>query len=219
MARHEHEHDVIEEERPVDDTKPAEKMTPAEEALREANNRSPAGTEYDTPPKEWAPGTKYDPAADPDDMTDAEYIQWMYDNLTPFWAIKRNMLYRTAPVLTSIEPTTAQIGAESFQLVVYGHGLVQDVSVIVFAGQDEPSMLHANGTLTTGVNMSVWHGPDTVEVRVRNGDKVSEPLQFTFTAAPGALAHGVTGPAYDNGDDEPGEDDEGRPVRRKRGRK
>jgi hypothetical protein len=192
---------------PVDDTK--QKMTPAQEAQREADSRSPAGTEYDTPPKEWAPGTKYDPETDPDDMTDAEYIQWMYDNHTPFWAIKRNMLYRTAPVLTSIEPTSAQIGAESFQLVVSGHGLVQDVSVIVFAGQDEPSTLHANGTLTTGVNMSVWHGPDTVEVRVRNGDKVSEPLQFTFTAAPGATATGVTSshvveplePAYDEPED------------------
>ena len=86
---------------PVDDTKPEEKMTPAQEAQREADSRSPAGTEYDTPPKEWAPGTKYDPETDPDDMTDAEYIQWMYDNHTPFWAIKRNMLYRTAPVLTT----------------------------------------------------------------------------------------------------------------------
>jgi hypothetical protein len=93
--------------------------------------------------------------------------------------------------------------------VVSGHGLVQDVSVIVFAGQDEPSTLHTNGTLTTGVNMSVWHGPDTVEVRVRNGDKVSEPLQFTFTAAPGATATGVTSshmveplePAYDEPED------------------
>jgi hypothetical protein len=31
--------------------------------------------------------------------------------------------------------------------------------------------------------MSVWHGPDELEVRVRNDDKVSEPLMFTFTPA------------------------------------
>ena len=104
-------------------------------------------------------------------------------------------------------------------MVVYGHGLVQDVSVIVFAGQDEPSTLHANGTLTTGVNMSVWHGPDTVEVRVRNGDKVSEPLQFTFTAAPGDMATGVTSSHEAEEPDEPDEDDEGKPVRKAKKKK
>ena len=67
--------------------------------------------------------------------------------------------------------------------MVSGVGLVME-SVIVFAGQDEPSKLETNGTLTTGVNMSVWHGPDEVEVRVKNGEHISEPLMFTFTAAP-----------------------------------
>ena len=139
--------------------------------------------DYDTPPKEWVAGTVVPEDTDPEDMTDAEYIQWMYDNLTPFWAIKRNMLLRRAPVLSSIEPSTARIGDESFTLVVSGVGLVME-SVIVFAGQDEPSKLETNGTLTTGVNMSVWHGPDEVEVRVKNGEHISEPLMFTFTEAP-----------------------------------
>ena len=140
--------------------------------------------DYDTPPKEWVAGTVVPEDTAPEDMTDAEYIQWMYDNLTPFWAIKRNMLTRRAPVLSSIEPSTARIGDESFVLVVSGVGFVQDISVIVFAGQDEPTKLETNGTLTTGVNMSVWHGPDEVEVRVKNGEHISEPLMFTFTAAP-----------------------------------
>ena len=185
MARHEHEHDTdtLEDTRPVEDTTRQEKMTPAEEAQREADRRSPAGTDYDTPPKEWVAGTVVPKDTDPEDMTDAEYIQWMYDNLTPFWAIKRNMLLRRAPVLSSIEPSTARIGDDSFTLVVSGVGLVME-SVIVFAGQDEPSKLETNGTLTTGVNMSVWHGPDEVEVRVKNGEHLSEPLMFTFTAAP-----------------------------------
>ena len=184
MARHEHDADTLEDTRPVEDTARQEKMTPAEEAQREADRRSPAGTDYDTPPKEWVAGTVVPEDTAPEDMTDAEYIQWMYENLTPFWAIKRNMLIRRAPVLSSIEPSSARIGDESFVLVVSGVGFVQDISVIVFAGQDEPTKLETNGTLTTGVNMSVWHGPDEVEVRVKNGEHISEPLMFTFTAAP-----------------------------------
>ena len=184
MARHDADTDTLEDTRPVEDTARQEKMTPAQEAQREADRRSPAGTDYDTPPKEWVAGTVVPEDTDPEDMSDAEYIQWMYENLTPFWAIKRNMLVRRAPVLSGIEPSTARIGDESFILVVSGVGFVQDISVIVFAGQDEPSKLETNGTLTTGVNMSVWHGPDEVEVRVKNGEHISEPLMFTFTAAP-----------------------------------
>ena len=182
-----HDHDTIDEARPEDEARrdgDVKRETPAQEALRKADERDPAGTEYDTPPKEWIKGTVVPKDTAPEDMTDAEYIQWMYDNHTPFWAIKRNMLIREAPVLTSIEPSTARIGQESFILVVSGHGFVQDISKIVFAGQDEPTKLETNGTLTTGVNMSVWHGPDELEVRVRNDDKISEPLMFTFEAAP-----------------------------------
>ena len=181
-----HDHDTIEDVRPEDEARrdgDVKRETPAEEALRKADERDPAGTEYDTPPKQWVKGTVVPKDTAPEDMTDAEYIQWMYDNHTPFWAIKRNMLVREAPVLTSIEPSTARIGQESFVLVVSGHGFVQDISKIVFAGQDEPTKLETNGTLTTGVDMSVWHGPDELEVRVRNDDKVSEPLMFTFTPA------------------------------------
>ena len=168
MARHEHDADTMEEVKPEATPQPVE---------------PPPNMDYDMPPKEWVAGTVVPKDTDPDDMTDAEYIQWMYDNLTPFWAIKRNMLLRRAPVLSSIEPSTARIGDESFTLVVSGVGLVME-SVIVFAGQDEPSKLETNGTLTTGVNMAVWHGPDEVEVRVKNGEHISEPLMFTFTAAP-----------------------------------
>ena len=55
-------------------------------------------------------------------------------------------------------------------------------SVIVFAGQDEPTTLNADGTLSTGINMDVWHGPDTVQVSVKNGSKMSNELPFTFAA-------------------------------------
>ena len=179
MAKHEHEHDADVIDRPQEENPPPQenKNLP----VRQDGPLEPfQNTEYDTPPKEWVAGTVVPKDTAPEDMTDAEYIQWMYENLTPFWAIKRNMLLRRPPELTSIEPNTARIGQESFILVVSGVGLIQE-SVIVFAGQDEPSKLETNGTLTTGVNMSVWHGPDEVEVRVKNGEHVSEPLMFTFT--------------------------------------
>ena len=55
--------------------------------------------------------------------------------------------------------------------------------------------------LSTMVDMDVWHGPDTVKVAVRNGDKVSEPLDFVFAEA---------GETRDSGD----EDDNGKKRRK-----
>ena len=98
MARHEHDADTIEDTRPVEDTR-AREMTPARRRSMRRQRRPVF--DYDTPPKEWVAGTVVPEDTAPEDMTDAEYIQWMYDNLTPFWAIKRNMLLRRAPVLSS----------------------------------------------------------------------------------------------------------------------
>jgi hypothetical protein len=86
------------------------------------------------------------------------------------------------PVVTQIAPDTAVLGDPSFTLVVTGTGFYPD-SVIVFAGHDEPTTLEADGTLTTGVDMSVWLGPDIVKVQVRNFNVVSDPVNFTFTTA------------------------------------
>ena len=141
-------------------------------------------TEYDTPPKEWVPGTTYDPETPPEDLTNVEYIQWAYDNLMPFWAIKANLKYRTPATISGLEPSTAAIGDPSFTLYVTGTNFHAE-SVIVFAGQDENTTLNEDGRLQTGVNMGFWHGADTVPVCVRNGlgGVVSEPVDFTFTAA------------------------------------
>ena len=122
---------------------------------------------------------------DPADMTNEEYVWWAYDNLMPAWAIRANVLYRTPPTLSGLEPSTAAIGGPSFPLVVSGTNFHAE-SVIVFANQDENTTFNAeDGTLSTGVNMSYWHGADTVQVVVRNGPggAISEPLDFTFTAA------------------------------------
>jgi hypothetical protein len=110
------------------------------------------------------------------------------------------MYLRKPPVLSGLEPSSATIGDPSFDIHVSGEGFLQD-SIIVFAGYDEPTTLNEDGTLSTGVNMSVWHGPDVLEVRVRNGAMVSEPLMFTFNAA-------AASEAADADDDEDDEDEQ-----------
>jgi hypothetical protein len=90
----------------------------------------------------------------------------------------------TAPVLDSLTPATVALGAPSFTLHVRGSGFV-DGAVIVFAGQDEPTTWVSETELTTGVDMSVWTGPDpAVPVVVRGLDgAVSNTLLFAFTVA------------------------------------
>ena len=96
----------------------------------------------------------------------------------PEWATE-------APIVTSLEPTECTLGDADFTIAVSGTGFYEQ-STIVFAGQDEPTTLESDGTLTTGVNMAVWHGPDTVQVGVRNGPIESNTMPFTFKAAPEA---------------------------------
>lgn len=87
------------------------------------------------------------------------------------------------PVVTALEPDTAAIGDPSFTLHVLGTGFDAQ-SVIVFAGQDEPTTLVSPTEVTTGVNMAVWLGPDALPVLVRNGDgTASDARTFTFTEA------------------------------------
>ena len=83
------------------------------------------------------------------------------------------------PSITTITPTECTIGDEDFRLAVTGENFFRD-SVINFAGQDEPTTLEENGTLSTGVNMALWQGPDTVPVIIKNGPESSDPVDFTF---------------------------------------
>ena len=87
------------------------------------------------------------------------------------------------PSITSIEPTEIAIGEESTTLYVTGENFFRD-SVIVFAGQNEPTTLGEDGRLSTGINMDVWHGPDVVKVAIKNGPEVSNEVDFTFNEAP-----------------------------------
>lgn len=95
-----------------------------------------------------------------------------------------------APVIDTLTPDTAEIGSDPFTLVVAGQNLTAQ-SVIVFAGYDEPTTLAADGlSVSTGINMDVWLGADTIDVQVRNGPAYSNHLEFTFTD-PGAAREGA----------------------------
>jgi hypothetical protein len=89
---------------------------------------------------------------------------------------------QTPPVLTTLQPATAVLGAPSFTLHVQGTDFGEG-AVIVFAGHDEPTTLVSPTEVTTGVDMTMWQGPDTVPVAVRHGGgPLSNTLPFTFTA-------------------------------------
>ena len=89
------------------------------------------------------------------------------------------------PIVDALSQDSVTIGDDSFVLYVSGASFY-DGSVIVFAGHDEPTTLEDDGTLSTGINMDVWLGPDTVKVGVRNITLHSNELDFTLLAAPEA---------------------------------
>ena len=99
----------------------------------------------------------------------------------PEWATE-------APVVTGLEPTECTLGDPDFRIYVSGTGFYEQ-STLVFAGQDEPTTFE-DGKLSTGVNMAVWQGPDTVQVGVRNGPIESNTMPFTFNAAEAPAAEG-----------------------------
>jgi len=85
--------------------------------------------------------------------------------------------------ISSLDPDEATIGEETFDIFVHGTGFTEN-SVIIFAGQEEPTDLEDDGTLSTGINMDVWQGADTVKVAVKDGDRTSNEMDFTFHAEP-----------------------------------
>lgn len=87
------------------------------------------------------------------------------------------------PVLTSLVPATAVIGAANFTLSVRGTGFVPGCA-IVFNGFQEPTTFVSATEVTTGVNMAVWTSPSApLPVTVRSlGGSPSNALPFTFTA-------------------------------------
>lgn len=88
-----------------------------------------------------------------------------------------------APEVTSLTPNSVVLGSPDFTIHVRGSNFTQ-TDKIVFAGQEEPTTFVSPTELTTGVNMSVWVGPDAVPVLVQSANGVMSSSQtFTFTSA------------------------------------
>lgn len=85
------------------------------------------------------------------------------------------------PSISSLTPSSCNCGDPDFTLVVSGTGFYPG-STIVFSGNDEPTTLNGDGTLSTIVKPSLWINPDTVDVQVRNATVVSNTVEFTFNA-------------------------------------
>lgn len=81
--------------------------------------------------------------------------------------------------ISALTPNTAASGSADVTLGVAGTGFT-DTSVIVFAGNDEPTTVADPNTLTTIVKPSLF-APATVQVGVRNGGVMSNTMDFTFT--------------------------------------
>lgn len=88
-----------------------------------------------------------------------------------------------APVVTALDPPLMPLGAPSFTLYVTGTGFTAD-TVIVWNGSDEPTTFVSATVVATGVNMDTATVAATIPVAVRNGDIVSNAVDFTFTEAP-----------------------------------
>lgn len=113
----------------------------------------------------------------------------------------RSRLEPKTPVITELVPNKATLGDASFDLSVKGTGFDQG-SVINFAGHDEPTTYVSPTEITTGVDMDVWKGPDTLPVIVLSREGVeSNSMTFTFEAAPGRIVSvpekAVSGIAHD----------------------
>jgi hypothetical protein len=83
------------------------------------------------------------------------------------------------PVITGYDPYDCMIGDPDFTFYVTGENFFAD-SVIHFAGHDEPTTLEEDGRLSTGVKPSLWAEPATVQVQIKNGPEMSDPVQFEF---------------------------------------
>jgi hypothetical protein len=84
------------------------------------------------------------------------------------------------PSITGYDPYECMIGDPDFTLTVTGENFFAD-SVIHFAGHDEPTTFDTEAkTLSTGIKPSLWTEPVTVQVQVKNGPEISDPVEFAF---------------------------------------
>ena len=88
------------------------------------------------------------------------------------------------PTLTSISPTTAEVGGPDFTLECVGTNFSPNNTVIVFNGGEEPTVFVDDTHVTTGVKPSLVSNAIDVPVLIRTGFGDSLPLTFSFTPLP-----------------------------------
>lgn len=87
-----------------------------------------------------------------------------------------------AATLTSLSPSTAQVGSSDVTMSVNGSGFTAG-SVIVFNGFDEETVFVSASEVTTVVKPSLFSEAIPLPVQVRNTGGMSNSLDFTFTEA------------------------------------
>jgi hypothetical protein len=87
-----------------------------------------------------------------------------------------------APVLTSIDPTSAEIGGADVTLTCTGSGFTEE-SVIVFNGSAEPTTFVSDTELTTIVKPSTASIVISVPVAIYQDSGRSGDQMFSFTEA------------------------------------
>jgi IPT/TIG domain len=87
----------------------------------------------------------------------------------------------SAPVLTSLSPAELPVWAQDTEVFYNGSGFT-DASVIIWNGSEEPTKFISATQLSTIVKPSTVQAPlpYTLQTSVKNGDKESGELNFTF---------------------------------------
>lgn len=88
-----------------------------------------------------------------------------------------------APEIDGIFPQSAQAGGSDLRLYVHGTGFTGE-SKIWFNDNEEPTTMHSNGVLSTGVRAGMFTVPAVVPVQVKTGSAESNILNFEFVAGP-----------------------------------
>lgn len=88
-----------------------------------------------------------------------------------------------APTLDTLEPNTAELGSADVTMSARGSDFTEETR-IVFAGNQENTVFVSDTEVTTIIKPSLGWGVVSVPVYVRTGEQQSDPLDFSFTAAP-----------------------------------
>ena len=86
-----------------------------------------------------------------------------------------------APTIEALDPDEAEVGSADVVMEVHGTGFTEE-SVVQFNAEDRPTEYISETELTITVQPSQW-SDGVVPVRVKNGDQLSEPVEFEFIEA------------------------------------